>query len=242
MYLYLYFCLYLCLYLYSICSYDDHVCASLPGPPLRARCLQSKMQIHDRVSGFSRKIEQIIALAPLVTNPLEKLHFFTKKISPSSSCRLHEEKDSEGRVKRCALPNQSNSSESAYWGGRANPFWRSGFGMVGKNHFEKIVQEVGRRGALLTPIVRWRQHQQQARHNRQTVYFQSITLLCTNTSSDTNAETNTCIRYKYIQLHHRQTRHIQCITLRYISLDKPAHLIIRLLFGVASDSTKNINK
>ena len=55
----------------------------LPGPPLRARCLQTKMQIHDRVSGFSRKIEQIIAPAPFVTNPPEKIIFFTKRISPS---------------------------------------------------------------------------------------------------------------------------------------------------------------
>ena len=122
--LYLYWCLYLylclCFDLYSICVlicivfvfwfasylcvYNDHVCASLPGPPLRARCLQTKMQIRDRVSGFSRKIEQIIAPAPLVTNPVEKYIFFSKKISPSrasSGTRLFEEKDNEWRAGCC---------------------------------------------------------------------------------------------------------------------------------------------
>ena len=52
------------------------VCLAVP--PLRARCLQSKMQIHGRVSGFSRKIEQIIAPAPFVTNPPEKFIFSPK--------------------------------------------------------------------------------------------------------------------------------------------------------------------
>ena len=46
---------------------------------LRVHCLQTKMQIHDRVSGFSRKIEQIIAPAPLVTNPVEKFIFPAKR-------------------------------------------------------------------------------------------------------------------------------------------------------------------
>ena len=46
---------------------------------LRVHCLQTKMQIHDRVSGFSRKIEQIIDLAPLVTNPVEKFIFPAKR-------------------------------------------------------------------------------------------------------------------------------------------------------------------
>ena len=54
-----------------------------PSLALRARCLQSKMQIHGRVSGFSRKIEQIIAPAPFVTNPPEKFIFSPKRISPS---------------------------------------------------------------------------------------------------------------------------------------------------------------
>ena len=56
----------------------------VPGRPpcpacLRVHCLQTKMQIHDRVSGFSRKIEQIIAPAPLVTNPVEKFIFPAKR-------------------------------------------------------------------------------------------------------------------------------------------------------------------
>ena len=46
---------------------------------LRVHCLQTKMQIHDRVSGFSRKIEQIIDPAPLVTNPVEKFIFPAKR-------------------------------------------------------------------------------------------------------------------------------------------------------------------
>ena len=94
-----------------LCVYNDHVCASLPGPPLRARCLQTKMQIRDRVSGFSRKIEQIIAPAPLVTNPVEKYIFFSKKISPSrrasSGTRLFQEKDNE-----CSANEKLRSNET----------------------------------------------------------------------------------------------------------------------------------
>ena len=65
----------------SFRSHDYHVCTGAPSLParLRVHCLQTKMQIHDRVSGFSRKIEQIIAPAPLVTNPVEKFIFPAKR-------------------------------------------------------------------------------------------------------------------------------------------------------------------
>ena len=98
-------------------SYDDHVCASLPGPPLRARCLQSKMQIHDRVSGFSRKIEQIIALAPLVTNPLEKYIFSPKRfhLAVVAACmkRKTAKEESKGALCQTKAIHQNQHIEAA---------------------------------------------------------------------------------------------------------------------------------
>ena len=221
--LHLYLYLSLLLYLYSICSYDDHVCASLPGPPLRARCLQSKMQIHDRVSGFSRKIEQIIALAPLVTNPLEKYIFSPKRfhLAVVAACMKRKTAKEESKAVLCQTKaiRQNQHIEEA----KQTHFGEvvlAGWGKITLRRLQRKLEEE----KPLSP--RLSGGASASRHNRQTVYFQSITLLCTNTSSGINAETNTCIKYKYTQLQHRQTHHIQRITLCYISLDKPAGLLI----------------
>ena len=77
--------IHICICIYSFQIHFAHmIIMFVPVRPpcpacLRVHCLQTKMQIHDRVSGFSRKIEQIIAPAPLVTNPVEKFIFPAKR-------------------------------------------------------------------------------------------------------------------------------------------------------------------
>ena len=150
----------------------------LPGPPLRARCLQTKMQIHDRVSGFSRKIEQIIAPAPLVTNPLEKYIFWPKRFHLVERQNFCCRKTIRGESQRQRLPNQSSSSES-----KRNPFWRSGWEMCGQKSLGENCKGSGRQKPL-TPIVRWRQ------------YWQTDTRKYKNTNTNTQI-----LKYTNTQIH-----------------------------------------
>ena len=100
-------------------------------------------------------------------------------------------------AKSNSAPNQSNSSEIHLRSERqTKPISAKWFGMAGKITLRKLQRKLKQRS--LSPRL---SGGARSTSNRQTVYFQSITLPCTNTCenrhTNTCANTNMICKYKY---------------------------------------------